>query len=316
LLLSRTPTKCKGGPCGSEFMQGKRLAGRPQDVARTPCIEGLTAKSIEDGLGGRCITARRIAARKRQVEIGKARPEYLRYVQSIPPDRRTPTRPCTPDPTASVSKRQFDRQLSEWRRRLHEYDENTDGTVEMPLTNSVVAELPVEDAPEIDGRASARPALATHVSLTWRSGRQAPTCGWATNQAQQGPLAGSRDASSSRALGSPSTPSCKELCPWGQHKNDLHSEGIWKNWPMKVFVPSAMEDAHLLWRHGAPVTQETAVCPDSQEVARIDLSPKCLPVYVHGLQSAAFAAGDHAGHIQNANSRSVARAGTKIHLSI
>lgn len=58
----------------------------------------------------------------RQIMIGKARPEYRRYVVDVPPEQRDPAQPSTPDPRARVSKRQFDRALSEWRRRLHEFD--------------------------------------------------------------------------------------------------------------------------------------------------------------------------------------------------
>lgn len=58
----------------------------------------------------------------RQIMIGKARPEYRRYVVDVPPEQREPAQPSTPDPRARVSKRQFDRALSEWRRRLHEFD--------------------------------------------------------------------------------------------------------------------------------------------------------------------------------------------------
>lgn len=69
------------------------------------------------------VTERRAAARQRQIDIGKGRPEYVRYLTFVPKDCRSPTRPRTPDPGARVSKRQFDRQLSEWRRLLHEYDD-------------------------------------------------------------------------------------------------------------------------------------------------------------------------------------------------
>jgi len=58
----------------------------------------------------------------RQIMIGKARPEYRRYVVDVAPEKRDPSQPSTPDPRARVSKRQFDRALSEWRRRLHEFD--------------------------------------------------------------------------------------------------------------------------------------------------------------------------------------------------
>lgn len=58
----------------------------------------------------------------KQLQIGKARPEYQRYIREVPPHRRTSSHPLTPDPRAHVSKRQFDRALGEWRRRLHEFD--------------------------------------------------------------------------------------------------------------------------------------------------------------------------------------------------
>lgn len=66
--------------------------------------------------------SRRELARQRQIMIGKARPEYRRYVTKIPPDCRSSSQPTTPDPRERVSKRQFDHSLSEWRRKLHEYD--------------------------------------------------------------------------------------------------------------------------------------------------------------------------------------------------
>jgi len=72
----------------------------------------------EDG----CAWSRRETARIKQIQIGKARPEYQRYVREVVPGRRTGSQPSTPDPRARVSKRQFDRALGDWRRRLHEFD--------------------------------------------------------------------------------------------------------------------------------------------------------------------------------------------------
>lgn len=66
--------------------------------------------------------SRREGARMRQILIGKARPEYKRYVSSVPVEQRDPTHPRTPDPRQRVSKRQFDRNLGEWRKKLHEFD--------------------------------------------------------------------------------------------------------------------------------------------------------------------------------------------------
>eukprot|EP00927_Polykrikos_kofoidii_P070400 TRINITY_DN665_c0_g1_i3.p1 TRINITY_DN665_c0_g1~~TRINITY_DN665_c0_g1_i3.p1 ORF type:complete len:489 (-),score=52.84 TRINITY_DN665_c0_g1_i3:633-2045(-) len=65
---------------------------------------------------------RREKARSRQIMIGQARPEYLRYLEEVPKASRTASRPRTPDPRARVSKRCFDRSLGEWRRQLHQYD--------------------------------------------------------------------------------------------------------------------------------------------------------------------------------------------------
>lgn len=65
---------------------------------------------------------RREQARQRQIAIGKARPEYRRYVQEVAREGRDASHPSTPDPRARISKRQFDRTLSAWRCRLHEYD--------------------------------------------------------------------------------------------------------------------------------------------------------------------------------------------------
>jgi len=65
---------------------------------------------------------RREAARMKQIQIGKARPEYQRYLREVPPSQRRLDQPSTPDPSARVSKRQFDRALADWRRLLHDYD--------------------------------------------------------------------------------------------------------------------------------------------------------------------------------------------------
>jgi hypothetical protein len=110
--------------------------------------------SIDDEHSVLDVVARRVAARQRQVDIGKARTEYVRYQAAVPKDQRTPSRPQTPDPAAPVSKRQFDRLLSEWRRLLHEYDDpdapehpdEIDETVFCPSTSSGSAKTPTRCA--------------------------------------------------------------------------------------------------------------------------------------------------------------------------
>ncbi|CAJ1434746.1 unnamed protein product, partial [Effrenium voratum] len=68
------------------------------------------------------VWSRREAARMRQIAIGKARPEYRRYREEVPVEERQLNHPSTPNPQDRVSKRQFDRHLGEWRRKLHEFD--------------------------------------------------------------------------------------------------------------------------------------------------------------------------------------------------
>ena len=57
--------------------------------------------------------------RLRQIAIGKYTPEYRRYLEQVPKGRRTRAQPRTPDPEAQVSKRQFDKDMSAWRRLIH-----------------------------------------------------------------------------------------------------------------------------------------------------------------------------------------------------
>lgn len=66
--------------------------------------------------------SRRAVARRKQIQIGKSRPEYLRYISEVNKEDRLPTHPTTPSPTLRIPKRQFDRKLSKWRQQLHEFD--------------------------------------------------------------------------------------------------------------------------------------------------------------------------------------------------
>jgi len=81
----------------------------------------MACEDYDDDADG-CAWSRREAARIKQIQIGKARPEYQRYMREVPHNRRNSSQPTTPDPRARVSKRQFDRALGDWRRRLHEFD--------------------------------------------------------------------------------------------------------------------------------------------------------------------------------------------------
>lgn len=74
------------------------------------------------------VWSRRAAARRKQIQIGKSRPEYLRYISEVNKEDRLPTHPRTPSPTLRIPKRQFDRKLSKWRQQLHEFDQVSAGT--------------------------------------------------------------------------------------------------------------------------------------------------------------------------------------------
>ncbi|EER13774.1 hypothetical protein Pmar_PMAR000934 [Perkinsus marinus ATCC 50983] len=62
----------------------------------------------------------RAEQRARQIEIGKMTDNYLAYRASVTPRKRNPAvDPITPDPNERVSKRAFDADLKQWRKKLH-----------------------------------------------------------------------------------------------------------------------------------------------------------------------------------------------------
>ncbi|CAE7195352.1 Slbp [Symbiodinium microadriaticum] len=102
----------------------------------------------EDLEDNEAVWSRREAARTRQIMIGKARPEYRRYLAEVPVDQRGPAHPMTPNPRDRVSKRQFDRSLGDWRRKLHEFDAEmgfvSDNPLELRSTSTSSSEGPVQ----------------------------------------------------------------------------------------------------------------------------------------------------------------------------
>ncbi|KAF4669060.1 hypothetical protein FOL46_001649 [Perkinsus olseni] len=62
----------------------------------------------------------RAEQRAKQIEIGKMTENYLAYRTAVTPRKRNPTvDPITPDPNERVSKRAFDAELKQWRKKLH-----------------------------------------------------------------------------------------------------------------------------------------------------------------------------------------------------
>jgi len=117
---------------------------------------------------------RRAAQRQRQIDIGKGRPEYGWYQQTIPESQRSSNHPATPDPSARISKRAFDRQLSNWRRQLHDFDKHIGATssfsadqASVPPDEQIMAEQP-QNQSEPTGLTSAGHSSAsesTHADL-------------------------------------------------------------------------------------------------------------------------------------------------------
>ncbi|CAE8635488.1 unnamed protein product [Polarella glacialis] len=93
-----------------------------RQAAHSMMNEAFADDAEEEAEDSEATWSRREAARMRQIMIGKARPEYRRYIAEVPAEIRDPAQPGTPNPKDRVSKRQFDRSLGDWRRRLHEFD--------------------------------------------------------------------------------------------------------------------------------------------------------------------------------------------------
>ncbi|KAF4664026.1 hypothetical protein FOL47_005336 [Perkinsus chesapeaki] len=62
----------------------------------------------------------RAEQRSKQIEIGKMTENYLAYRAAVTPSKRNPAvDPVTPNPKERISKRAFDAELKQWRKRLH-----------------------------------------------------------------------------------------------------------------------------------------------------------------------------------------------------
>lgn len=65
---------------------------------------------------------KRLAARQRQIDIGKNTPGFKRFCELVPVDQRTKEHPRVPNIHQVCSKRSWDGQVKKWRRQLHAYD--------------------------------------------------------------------------------------------------------------------------------------------------------------------------------------------------
>lgn len=251
---------------GPAWQHGQPLCERSPAAAasdREPAVDlyAGTTDGPPGAASAASVTARRALARQRQIDIGKARPEYLRYVKEVSKERRLPSQPQTPDPHASVSKRQFDRQLSEWRRLLHEYDDPPAvplGAVGPPAGGGTVSSTgwppvfsggfgvhqppgPVAAAATLLGRAPASPPpgleaysdFRVHWGSTRAGSRLHP---WQHLTEVTAAPASTGDAAAAVVAATGSPPSLLPLLSEGGA-----SELAWKRLPMKVRLSEARE---------------------------------------------------------------------------
>lgn len=71
------------------------------------------------------VTEAKMKKRQRQIDMGKRTAGYKNYTHHVPKEDRKPRNrkhPVTPNKTAFVSKRKFDRKIASWRKKLHAWD--------------------------------------------------------------------------------------------------------------------------------------------------------------------------------------------------
>jgi hypothetical protein len=118
--------------------QGKSRSNNRRDHPYKPANHGGSKKSANTSSGGATFYGadavetdpRRIAQREKQISFGKNTIGYTRYCELVPRHARKPSDPSTPRANVKKSKRAFAGEIKAWRRQLHEYDQDDDGTME------------------------------------------------------------------------------------------------------------------------------------------------------------------------------------------
>jgi len=70
----------------------------------------------------------RLKTRQKAIDYGKNTIGYDNYVRMVPKHKRSRGDPQTPDKYQKVSKRMFDGLIKSWRRKLHKWDGNSEGS--------------------------------------------------------------------------------------------------------------------------------------------------------------------------------------------
>lgn len=99
------------------------------------------------------LTEHRLAQRQRQIDIGKATVAYSRYIAAVPKNSRSKSakHPVTPNIHAAVTKKAFARTVSQWRTRLHLWD---DPSAPAPKADDAVERVLIADSSESVAAAS------------------------------------------------------------------------------------------------------------------------------------------------------------------
>ncbi|KJE89887.1 hypothetical protein CAOG_01296 [Capsaspora owczarzaki ATCC 30864] len=125
--LNRPPHR--SSPSGDKA--NARVAPYKTPTGNTPAPKA-PAKSSDNGAPQQPAyetDAHKLEQRQRQINLGKQKPEYARYIEAVPKDQRIRgVHPTTPDKFMTASKRQFDGLIKVWRRQLHRWDEPASAT--------------------------------------------------------------------------------------------------------------------------------------------------------------------------------------------
>ncbi|GAM24362.1 hypothetical protein SAMD00019534_075370 [Acytostelium subglobosum LB1] len=106
-------------------MKLKQLEQQQQQQAKANKTSATSTKEASATKPIKEMDPVRLAARQRQIEIGKNTVEYELYSNAIPKSLRRKDDPKTPNKNQQCSKRSFDGQIRKWRRALHRFDPNS-----------------------------------------------------------------------------------------------------------------------------------------------------------------------------------------------
>ena len=112
------------------------------------------AASAANCMVERITDKQKLSQRQKQIDFGKNTIAYERYSREVTRRERGRNGPWTPDISEPISKRHFDGKLKQWRRDLHEWENNN------PLPEPPAAEEP----PKEDGELLEQPRVTSGLA--------------------------------------------------------------------------------------------------------------------------------------------------------